>query len=211
MRSSPERRRLRFSFQINDVKDPTGVPAPPFSARWSARSGVLVAPFFRVNRSFSLYFPERSGNLLKAKTKPLERRGVPLSRSSESIEAAVSSDWSLGKQAICLRSFSAAAVAVLSGGGVLVASKTSVNRPFCLCFPETSGSQIQAAKRVRKAAEASPFTSSSRRLRLGRLATETVEIKRFVFAFSPPRRSRPQREAAFRRGFPAWQSPISII
>jgi hypothetical protein len=26
-RSSPERRRLRFSFPINDVKDPTGEPA----------------------------------------------------------------------------------------------------------------------------------------------------------------------------------------
>ena len=33
VRPSPERRRLRFSFQINDVKDLTGLPAPPGIAR----------------------------------------------------------------------------------------------------------------------------------------------------------------------------------
>ena len=32
LRLSPGRRRLRFSFQINDVKDPTGLPAPLFFA-----------------------------------------------------------------------------------------------------------------------------------------------------------------------------------
>ena len=47
---SAERRRLRFSFQINDVKDPTGLPAPPFCARWRRRAAYLVAGVFRVNR-----------------------------------------------------------------------------------------------------------------------------------------------------------------
>ena len=47
---SAEHRRLRFSFQINDVKDLTGLPAPPFSARWRRRAAYLVAAVFRVNR-----------------------------------------------------------------------------------------------------------------------------------------------------------------
>ena len=37
---SPGRRRLRFSFQINDVKDLTSELAPPDYARVAARSGV---------------------------------------------------------------------------------------------------------------------------------------------------------------------------
>jgi hypothetical protein len=47
---SAERRRLRFSFQINDVKDLTGLPAPPFNARWRRRAAYLVAVVFSVNR-----------------------------------------------------------------------------------------------------------------------------------------------------------------
>ena len=47
---SANHRRLRFSFQINDVKDLTGLPAPPFSARWRRRAAYLVAAVFRVNR-----------------------------------------------------------------------------------------------------------------------------------------------------------------
>jgi hypothetical protein len=51
-RPSPGRRRLRFSFPINDVKDPTGEPAPPFSARRRRGAACLVTPLFRVNRNF---------------------------------------------------------------------------------------------------------------------------------------------------------------
>ena len=50
MRASPERRRLRFSFQINNVKDPTGLPAPPYDARWRRGAAYLVAPEFRVKQ-----------------------------------------------------------------------------------------------------------------------------------------------------------------
>ena len=37
---SAERRRLRFSFQINDVKDPTGVSGPTVLRPVAAKSGV---------------------------------------------------------------------------------------------------------------------------------------------------------------------------
>src|SRR5580692_2731297 len=47
---SAEHRRLRFSFQINDVKDQTGLPAPPFYARRRRGAAYLVAVHFRVNR-----------------------------------------------------------------------------------------------------------------------------------------------------------------
>src|ERR1700748_712513 len=46
---SAEHRRLRFSFQINDVKDPTGLPVPPFFARWRRGRAYLFALNFRVN------------------------------------------------------------------------------------------------------------------------------------------------------------------
>jgi len=47
---SAERRRLRFSFQINDVKDPIGTPTPPFYARWRRGGAYLFATPDRVNR-----------------------------------------------------------------------------------------------------------------------------------------------------------------
>ena len=58
---SAERRRLRFSFQINDVKDPTGLPAPPFNARWRRGAAYLVAAVFGVNRLFKLFRPIVAG------------------------------------------------------------------------------------------------------------------------------------------------------
>ena len=39
---SAERRRLRFSFQINDVKDPTGVSGPTVLRPVAAKSGVSI-------------------------------------------------------------------------------------------------------------------------------------------------------------------------
>ena len=54
---SAEHRRLRFSFQINDVKDPTGLPVPPFSARWRRRAAYLVAAVFGVNRLLKKFDP----------------------------------------------------------------------------------------------------------------------------------------------------------
>ena len=59
-RPSPGRRRLRFSFPINDVKDPTGEPAPPFSARRRRGAAYLVAPLFRVNRNLRRSFRSSS-------------------------------------------------------------------------------------------------------------------------------------------------------
>jgi hypothetical protein len=56
-----ERRRLRFSFQINDVKDPTGSPAPPFCARWRRRAACLVAAHFHVNQLLKLFRPIVAG------------------------------------------------------------------------------------------------------------------------------------------------------
>jgi len=43
---SPGRRRLRFSFQINDVKDPIGFRQPRRLRPAAARSGVCSRPAF---------------------------------------------------------------------------------------------------------------------------------------------------------------------
>jgi len=47
---SQGRRRLRFSFQFNDVKDPIGGSDPAVYARRRRGAAYLVAPFFSVNR-----------------------------------------------------------------------------------------------------------------------------------------------------------------
>ena len=52
---SPGHRRLRFSFQFNDVKDPTGSRPPHCLAPVVGGGGYLVAGLFGVNR----YFPAR--------------------------------------------------------------------------------------------------------------------------------------------------------
>jgi hypothetical protein len=57
LRLSPGRRRLRFSFQINDVKDPTGFRPPHCLAPVVGGGGYLVAGLFRVNRSFRTFWP----------------------------------------------------------------------------------------------------------------------------------------------------------
>src|ERR1700750_345883 len=74
---SAEHRRLRFSFQINDVKDPTGLPAPPFSARWRRRAAYLVAADFRVNRLLKKFDPVWIGLNQGAKLAPGPPRGFP--------------------------------------------------------------------------------------------------------------------------------------
>jgi len=53
---SPGRRRLRFSFQINDVKDPTGFRQTHCFAPVAGGGGYLVASVFRVNRPFPAFF-----------------------------------------------------------------------------------------------------------------------------------------------------------
>ena len=62
-RSSPGRRRLRFSFQINDVKDPNRLCRPHRLAPGVGGGGYLVASVFRVNRLFRAFFspPEEPG------------------------------------------------------------------------------------------------------------------------------------------------------
>ena len=52
---SPGHRRLRFSFQFNDVKDPTGFRPPHCLAPVVGGGGYLVADLFRVNRSFRTF------------------------------------------------------------------------------------------------------------------------------------------------------------
>ena len=49
---SPRRRRLRFSFQINDVKDLIGFRRPHCFAPVGGGGGYLVTGLFSVNRPF---------------------------------------------------------------------------------------------------------------------------------------------------------------
>src|SRR5665213_1070265 len=52
---SPRHRRLRFSFQFNDVKDPTGFHQPHCLAPVVGGGGYLLAGLFGVNRSFQTF------------------------------------------------------------------------------------------------------------------------------------------------------------
>ena len=52
---SPGHRRLRFSFQFNDVKDPTGFRRPHCFAPVGGGGGYLLAGLFGVNRSFQTF------------------------------------------------------------------------------------------------------------------------------------------------------------
>ena len=54
---SPGHRRLRFSFQFNDVKDPTDLRQPHCLAPVAGGGGYLVADLFGVNRSFQTFLP----------------------------------------------------------------------------------------------------------------------------------------------------------
>ena len=54
---SPGHRRLRFSFQFNDVKDPTGFRPPHCLAPVVGGGGYLLTGLFRVNRSFQTFLP----------------------------------------------------------------------------------------------------------------------------------------------------------
>ena len=63
---SPGRRRLRFSFQINDVKDPIGSRRPRCFAPAGGGGGYLVTGLFRVNRPFQAFSPS-PGNSKESK------------------------------------------------------------------------------------------------------------------------------------------------
>jgi hypothetical protein len=54
---SPGRRRLRFSFQINDVKDPIGFHQPRCFAPAVGGGGYLVTGLLGVNRPFQAFAP----------------------------------------------------------------------------------------------------------------------------------------------------------
>jgi len=54
---SPGRRRLRFSFQINDVKDPIDFRRPRCFSPAGGGGGYLVTGLFRVNRPFQAFLP----------------------------------------------------------------------------------------------------------------------------------------------------------
>ena len=58
---SPEHRRLRFSFQINDFKDPNQFPGPHCLAPVDGGGGFLKNPPDRVNRTFQSFC--KPGNL----------------------------------------------------------------------------------------------------------------------------------------------------
>jgi hypothetical protein len=90
---SPGHRRLRFSFQINDVKDPTGFRRPHCLAPVGGGGGYLVAGLFRVNRSFQTFprHPGSSGIRRKNHTGP--PRGNPHTVGSDSIEARENSQF----------------------------------------------------------------------------------------------------------------------
>ena len=63
---SAERRRLRFSFQINDVKDPTGVSGPTVLRPVAAKSGVSICREVPCQSAFSNLFLAEAGANFRA-------------------------------------------------------------------------------------------------------------------------------------------------
>jgi hypothetical protein len=84
---SPGRRRLRFSFQINDVKDPTGSRRPHRLAPGGGGGGYLVAPVFRVNRPFPDFFAPRETREFGAKTARGRRGASPIQSVTSRLKA----------------------------------------------------------------------------------------------------------------------------
>ena len=85
LRPPPGHRRLRFSFQINDVKDPTGDSGPPLTPGGGGAAS-LPAPIRTVK------LPSAPGPKSRLERKVARgRRGLPLSVLSESIEGAEAS------------------------------------------------------------------------------------------------------------------------
>ena len=80
-----------FLFPINDVKDPTGLPAPPKFAPVAARGGYLVGRFRCVNRPFPAFLRFVGGADFGANI-AAGRRGASLTYRSDSIEARDASD-----------------------------------------------------------------------------------------------------------------------
>ena len=74
---SPGRRRLRFSFQINDVKDPTGFRQTHCFAPVAGGGGYLVASEFRVNRPFLAFFAAFGSSEFGEKNRSGPPRGTP--------------------------------------------------------------------------------------------------------------------------------------
>jgi hypothetical protein len=85
--SSPERRRLRFSFQINDVKDPTGDFRPRRLAPGGGEGRVLVAPKFHVNRPFQALRSNPGQADFRAQKSLRAAEGLPSDVRSDSVEA----------------------------------------------------------------------------------------------------------------------------
>jgi hypothetical protein len=83
----PEHRRLRFSFQINDVKDPSGFPNPPFNARWRRGAAYLDAPKLLSTGSFELSVPSPVTRKSERKTRYGAAFGCPPPERCESIGA----------------------------------------------------------------------------------------------------------------------------
>ena len=75
--SSPERRRLRFSFQINDVKDLNRLGRPRCLAPCVGGGGYLVASLFRVNRPSQALFSTQPRLEMSAKIASGAAEGLP--------------------------------------------------------------------------------------------------------------------------------------
>ena len=103
-RSSPGRRRLRFSFQINDVKDPNRLCRPRRLAPGVGGGGYLVASVFRVNRLFRAFFSPPEVPVLKSVPDGRGRiRAQKSLRAAEGLPSLVRSDSIEGSEAIHAR------------------------------------------------------------------------------------------------------------
>jgi hypothetical protein len=131
---SPGRRRLRFSFQFNDVKDPTGFPLPHCLAPVVGGGGYLLTGLFRVNRSFQTFLRAPvSREIASLVSQDLTakitagRRGASLKSVTIRLKAGNILIWNRKSSALWAE-ISDRGVYVPGGGGYLVGARSRVNR-----------------------------------------------------------------------------------
>jgi len=131
---SPGRRRLRFSFQFNDVKDPTGFRPPHCFAPVVGGGGYLLTGLFSVNRSFQTFLRAPvSREIASLVTQDLTakitagRRGASLKSVTIRLKAGNILIWNRKSSALWA-AISDRGVYVPGGGGYLVGARSRVNR-----------------------------------------------------------------------------------
>jgi hypothetical protein len=203
---SPEHRRLRFSFQINDFKDQSGFPNPPYKARRRRGAGVLSAPNSMSTGFFEAFFapPGRPG---------LEcERSLSADRSGGSIRSKFCVNRFFLKSFLHYRTTrvrSAKKPYRLRGAGVLTASLSMSTGPFEL-FLRRPEDRILERKSRPGPPRSFPHQSGAIRLKAWNIFKQPDLGKNFR-SFPGPERRLFQAVAASTQHTPVAQASCAVF